>query len=351
MLRVSSTSPAGPAAAPRRIPRRTWIAFGAAACVVTIATVLFGPSLRTVLAQSDESAAAYWRAERTRQTNAVPQQQYRSMPVRAYAPAQHSVFSGLRLPSVFRAGLPGGPQDNLAGAAADERQRRQPLQRQAVIPPTTLTSSRTTAMCVRLCDGFHFPAGGQGLGPAQLEASCNSLCPNAPTRLYYTRSDKIENAVAARTGKTYSALPVANRYASTRDNTCSCRNDGLPGLQTADIYRDRTLRRGDPVMTENGFRIFKGSGRWPYRPRDFAALGEAQTLPPASRRVLSALERASGVVKRSPVIQQAGPYRSRADLQPDTRPSDFPPLLRMVSQDSGARSLVRMIGPQAFHAR
>jgi hypothetical protein len=355
MSRVANSSasdqPAPRSIPGRNIPRRTWIAFGAAACLVTVTAVLFGPSLRT-FAQSDESTAAYWRAERARHTPARVQPVY----VTAYAPAQPSVLS--RLPRNLRAGLP-GPLDNLSGLAPETRlqpQRLQPQRQPTVARQTAPTivpvvHSKTVAMCVRLCDGFHFPASNQALGPAQLEADCNSLCPNAPTRVYYSRSEKIDDAVAARTGRTYRTLPVAGRYASTRDNTCTCRSDGLPGLQTADIYRDRTLRRGDPVMTEAGFRIFKGSERWPYRPRDFAGLHEAGRLPVTSRAVLAALERASGIVKRSPAVQQAGPNRTRADLTPATIPSPFPSLLRQPTLAREGRGPVRMIGPQAFYTR
>jgi hypothetical protein len=41
------------------------------------------------------------------------------------------------------------------------------------------------------------------------------------------------------------------------------------------IYNDRTLQRGDSVMTAQGLRVFKGSSRFPYHASDFVPLAEA----------------------------------------------------------------------------
>jgi hypothetical protein len=41
------------------------------------------------------------------------------------------------------------------------------------------------------------------------------------------------------------------------------------------IYTDRTLRRGDSVMTAQGLRVFKGASHFPYRAADFVALTDA----------------------------------------------------------------------------
>ena len=58
------------------------------------------------------------------------------------------------------------------------------------------------------------------------------------------------------------------------------------------IYEDRTLRRGDAVMTVNGIRIFAGSKSWPYRAKDFLALGQAPHLSSQLRNVLVELDKA-----------------------------------------------------------
>jgi hypothetical protein len=49
----------------------------------------------------------------------------------------------------------------------------------------------------------------------------------------------------------------------------------IPQKGPVSIYNDRTLRRGDSVMTAQGLRVFRGSSRFPYRPSDFVSLAEA----------------------------------------------------------------------------
>jgi hypothetical protein len=353
-----------PAAA---LPRRTIAALTAALFVVATAGFILGPDLRAGWAQSDESAAAYWRAERARQSGQSNQASPNLAPARvtAYAPAQQQIFSNLHVPSIFRSGLPGGPEGNLAGSLRDKRKTDQ--KSKAAAPGKTTTDNKTVmdkrtdrpviastanAVCVRLCDGFHFPAGDQAAGTAGLEASCNTMCPGAPTRVYYSRSDRIEDAVAMRTGKSYRALPVALRYASTRDNTCTCRTDGLPGLQSVEINRDPTLRRGDPVMTDAGFRIFRGAAHMPYRPRDFARLTESRGVTSVSPTILAAMERASGIRP----LSRALPSNAKAGNSKDSKDknaalesiSRFVPIPAMGPEP---RSIVRLIGPQALYTR
>src|SRR5437660_1899822 len=49
----------------------------------------------------------------------------------------------------------------------------------------------------------------------------------------------------------------------------------IPQKGPVSIYNDRTLRRGDSVMTAQGLRVFKGSSHFPYRASDFVLLAEA----------------------------------------------------------------------------
>lgn len=49
----------------------------------------------------------------------------------------------------------------------------------------------------------------------------------------------------------------------------------LPEKGPVTIYNDRTLRRGDSVMTAQGLRVFKGAEHFPYRAADFVAFAEA----------------------------------------------------------------------------
>ena len=57
------------------------------------------------------------------------------------------------------------------------------------------------------------------------------------------------------------------------------------------IYEDKTLRRGDAVMTANGMRIFRGSNTMPYRDADFVAISESGGLSRDVAKTLMAMDR------------------------------------------------------------
>jgi hypothetical protein len=144
------------------------------------------------------------------------------------------------------------------------------------------------AVCVRLCDGFFFPSATSSGG----DEACAAQCPDAPT-VRYTEpvgSDRIEDAVSTR-GALYSALPVANRYQTTLDNTCRCRRSPTRDY-SASLLNDPTLRKGDVVMTPKGFVVFQGAKTRSITSSDFVALSQAPSLPKDFRAALVAMERA-----------------------------------------------------------
>jgi hypothetical protein len=153
------------------------------------------------------------------------------------------------------------------------------------------TSQRQT-VCVRLCDGYFFPIGplSRAGDLPNHEATCSSLCPDAPTQLFVepAGSNRIEDAVSP-DGARYTALPVAFRNRATVDNTCSChrRLD-----QAYSLMNDSTLRKGDSIMTPKGILVFRGAGRMPYAQSDFTTLANA-AMPRDKRETLAAIERAT----------------------------------------------------------
>lgn len=61
------------------------------------------------------------------------------------------------------------------------------------------------------------------------------------------------------------------------------------------IFQDRTLRRGDAVMTAKGMRIFMGSNAWPYRSEDFVDLADSgREVSKATEKVLADLDKRPG---------------------------------------------------------
>lgn len=57
------------------------------------------------------------------------------------------------------------------------------------------------------------------------------------------------------------------------------------------IFEDRTLRRGDAVMTARGVRVFAGSNAWPYSEGDFVSLDDAKQFNTDTSKVLAQLDR------------------------------------------------------------
>ena len=57
------------------------------------------------------------------------------------------------------------------------------------------------------------------------------------------------------------------------------------------IFEDRTLKRGDVVMTADGIRVFAGSATWPYTKADFVDLATAKNLSKDTAKVLAEVDR------------------------------------------------------------
>lgn len=177
-------------------------------------------------------------------------------------------------------GYDGGFFFNSREAAPRESERRAPKKRVNAF-------GYGQPVCVRLCDGFFFPTNSTTGG----DAACAAQCPDAPTALYTMPTDNIDDAVSS-TGAPYSKLPVAKRYQTSFESTCSCHRD-VTASRAEELLRDTTLRRGDVVMTAQGFRVYVGDAYGPNGPEDFVALSQARSLPKAERAQLLAMERSA----------------------------------------------------------
>lgn len=284
---------------------RSRLALTAAFVVVAAGTILIGPNLK-VLAESDDSAS-FWRAEYARKAaqrpQAAPARQAQAAPrhdqhrrdlsrdplprqMTAYAPAPQTRPQAPSAEPFWFFTQPGGPAASLSP--------RPPMTERAPAKSAMRThalagrqrAAHGNLVCVRLCDGFFFPA---PTGMSATDAGCAAACPNAPTRLYSMRTDRIADAVAARDGAPYSRLPVALHYTRAREQTCSC---GAADPRSA-IMADASLRRGDRFMTEQGFLIYQGGNRKQISRRDFKSLAESRGMPRQERALLIAMERVS----------------------------------------------------------
>ena len=297
---------------------RSKLALTAGFIIAAAGALLIGPQIGSVLAESDDSAA-FWRAEHNRkiaarQANTAPAQRAgarrEQLPrqASAYAPLHAQPAQGTQLSPFSFFTQPDGPSAGL----------KEPVRRQAASRPQAAKSVNSVSLpvqasskqvCVRLCDGFFFPA---PTGVSASDAGCASACPSAPTRLYSMRSERITDAVAVRTGAPYAKLPVALQYTRVREQTCSC---GSTDPHVA-ITSDASLRRGDRFMSENGFLIYQGSRRSQISRRDFTSIPQTRGVPKQERNLLLAMERVSvsrpavrlaTVAPASPSVVSLGP--------------------------------------------
>ncbi len=141
-------------------------------------------------------------------------------------------------------------------------------------------------MCVRLCDGGFFPSNTASGG----DAACEAQCPDAPTALYtMPSSQKIEDAVSV-AGAPYSSLPVAGRFRSVVDKTCACHREKPDYAEM--LLHDRTLRRGDAIMTPKGVVVYQGGAEVAAQRKDFVALAQDRVLTGDAKSSLSRMKSA-----------------------------------------------------------
>ncbi len=171
-------------------------------------------------------------------------------------------------------------------------------------------------VCVRLCDGFFFPTASVAGG----DAACAAQCPDSPTALYTMPGDSIDDAVSS-TGAPYSKLPVAKRYQTSFENTCSCHRESIAS-HSKDLLRDNTLRKGDVVMTANGFRVYEGDGYGPSGTKDFVSLAKATGVSKEERATLTAMEK-TGAGSPPPAAPTVIAARPKGNVTVDN--GDAPP--------------------------
>ena len=338
---ISPGSSLAQAAAPGGLARQTVYAVALGFSTVAVGCALFGGGFGRVLAENNDAGIRTFidsEAAKLRARVSAP-------PVfHAAAPAPQGAQRYKATASFERA----APGARLAPRTAT----RAALAKLPPFPSTVSVNAsglQQRSVCVRLCDGFYFPVATAN-SESDLnghEALCSGLCPGAPTKLFVIPggTEKIEDAVT-REGKSYTALPVAFRHQGTSDNTCSCRRPNQSHASLVSLYKDFTLRRGDSVMTDKGFRVFRGARSWPYHGDDFSNLA-ASDIDGKSRAALGSLERASlratRVTQTAPDAATAAKANAAKPKAQTARPANAPPDVQAVTP----RRNVGPVGPQA----
>jgi hypothetical protein len=123
----------------------------------------------------------------------------------------------------------------------------------SAFPPAD-TSLGTTyrTVCVRTCDGFYFPIS-FSTTQARLrddEQICLRSCPGTEVALYSHRNPGEDMQQATSLGGTlYTQLPNAFKFRTSYDAACSCRRPGESWADALKHLDDRTIERGDIVVT------------------------------------------------------------------------------------------------------
>lgn len=140
---------------------------------------------------------------------------------------------------------------------------------------------RSTAYCVRTCDGRYFPVSANN--EQSRAATCSSLCPASDTKIFYGSS--IDNATSD-SGKSYSSLPNAFKYREKFVSGCTCNGKDAVGLASVSIEDDKTIRKGDIVAGANGLIV---ANRAADRKRGVA------DFSPAPQRIRAKFERSQAL--------------------------------------------------------
>jgi hypothetical protein len=153
-------------------------------------------------------------------------------------------------------------------------------------------------LCVRLCDGRHFPLPRSGNVELNANKVCSSLCPAAKTQVFHGGNP--DYAVAS-DGTRYTDLANAFVYRDRVVPDCSCTGRGPGGLAQIDIESDPTLRAGDVVATASGLTVFKGTNSFPHKTADFTPIDSYARVSAEVRRKLADVKVDASATPATPV--------------------------------------------------
>ena len=198
-------------------------------------------------------------------------------------------------------------------------------QTQAAPPPRPASSGRTTAFCVRNCDGRYFPVLARGgATPAQM---CQAFCPASPTKVFFGTG--IDNATSG-SGERYPDSANAYAYRKALKPGCTCNGRDPAGLAPIDLSLDPSLRPGDVIATTNGLVAYSGVRVGIEQAAEFTPIADYPGLAPSLREQLNQMKIAPVTAETVPDAAESAANRQvpppamavpKAALSPDKRAS------------------------------
>ena len=227
----------------------------------------------------------------------------------------------------------------------------------AVSPASFAAGTRT--VCVRLCDGYVFPIG-RLRARADLPvhaAACAAACPNAPSELFTLAPGRSEMQEAIGLGgQPYRLLARANLFRRERVEGCSCQPAGQAG-PLMDLGRDRTLRAGDVIASEDSADLVTNLSR------SGPVLADYRTAP-SGRHLREAIEGRVGALRRDTAasafrrslqvaeartrrvrVAEAQVARLRMDIGTDIAPAGF---AEVMPRAGTGFAPMRVVAPSPF---
>jgi hypothetical protein len=192
-------------------------------------------------------------------------------------------------------------------------------------------NSTFRTICVRTCDGFFFPIS-YATVPGKFrddELACRRMCPAAEVALFSYRNpgEDVAQAVSI-SGRPYTELPNAFRYRQEYNPACSCRRAGESWGEAMRNIEDRTIERGDVIVTEEKAR----------------AMSQPKPDVPAPAKSVKQAPGRKGDAKGQP--DAPGPRSGDASLPSNNAASSQPTAAPAAPASEPDKRNVRAVGPQ-----
>nr|WP_246700446.1 DUF2865 domain-containing protein [Variibacter gotjawalensis] len=149
-------------------------------------------------------------------------------------------------------------------------------------------------VCVRLCDGYHFPLTA-GVDKEQAAFACKLGCPGAETKVFRRQGDDINNAVAD-DRSVYKKLANASAFQKSSSATCGCFSTRV---SSGPVYDDPTMRPGDVIIVDGKAMTLKPGATKPYDKTDYVEVERSRSFPASVRNMLRAKLQGAPIVARA----------------------------------------------------
>lgn len=181
-----------------------------------------------------------------------------------------------------------GSDESKNAANVEQAPVAKPAVRKVKVSATSPDFKKSRSVCVRMCDGYHFPIGNL---PASGEASahenaCKATCPDAPVKLFTLAPGKSDIEDATSGSMSYRNLPMAFAHQRETDKACRC-HAGIAHSLRLSLLEDKTLREGDSIVLDGKVKVFEGSKNWPFLEKDFTEFKNSKSIRNADRKKIN----------------------------------------------------------------